>query len=767
MRTKLKNRLTVILILLSFLVVSMVSVTIIFALSQQKISTEVGVEFYPVTPIDAFTFSDNGDGTYSVTGFNGSGLSSTSIKVLNIPKTYEGKPVTKIGNSAFYNCDDLIKVIIPDSVTSIGSSAFQSCSKLECIEIPDSVTSLGSSVIYNCTGLISVKIGKGVTSIGSSFGYGCTALTSIVVDSENEFYYSDGNCLISKSNGTIVVGCSTSVIPEDETVTSIGMGAFSLMPIVSIDIPDNITTIGGLAFSGCKSLTSVTIGKGLTGIGNYLFERCSNLQSITVDADNEKYYSAGNCIITKSSKTLVVGCVSSVIPDGVTSIGDYAFFGCLGLTGITIPDYITSIGYGAFDGCTDLKNVTIGSGVTSIGGYAFEGCSKLTSIEIPVSVTSIGKSAFYNCTGLTKVITSDINAWASINFGDYAANPLYYSQKLYLITDTTNPLTQITILSAIRIGSYAFYGFNNLTSVTIGNSVISIGKYAFRSCEGLTSVTFENSEGWYIADSSTATSGTSVDVTSANANLITWLTSTYSNKYWIRLVDLSLLTFTEADNGESYSLTKCDTSASGRVVIPATYNDKPVTSISAGAFAGCTNVTSVDTGSGVTSIGQMAFMSCSGLRNLVIGASVNSIDSTAFGSSYYLESIQVDVNNTTYRSSGNCLIETASKTLILGSNNSVIPTDGSVTSIRDTAFYNYKGLTSIIIPDSVTFIGAYAFDSCTALTSVTFENTEGWFVADSSSATSGTSVDVTSENSDLITWLTSTYSVKYWIRTVG
>ena len=146
--------------------------------------------------------------------------------------------------------------------------------------------------------------------------------------------------------------------------------------IVSVDIPDSVTSIGDWAFGECSSLTSITIPDSVTSIRECAFSGCSRLTSIT-------------------------------IPDSVTSIGDSAFWGCSGLTSVTIGNSVTSIGNSAFYGCSGLTSVTIGNSVTSIGDRAFYGCSSLTSITIPDSVTSIGEWAFYDCSSLTSITIPD------------------------------------------------------------------------------------------------------------------------------------------------------------------------------------------------------------------------------------------------------------------------------------------------------------------------------------------------------------------------
>ena len=229
------------------------------------------------------------------------------------------------GNSTYTG-----SVVIPEtvtykgttySVTSIGEMAFCECTGLTEIAIPNSVTSIGNSAFYYCYELTSVTIGNSVTSIGDRAFTGCDGLTAIT-------------------------------------------------------IPNSVTSIGDWAFTGCDGLTAITIPNSVTSIGEHSFSECNGLTSILVAEDNSVYDSRENCnaIIETTTNTLITGCNKTIIPNSVTSIGYYAFYGCHGFTSITIPNSVTSIGVGAFERCSRLTSVTIPNSVTSIGEGAFRTC---------------------------------------------------------------------------------------------------------------------------------------------------------------------------------------------------------------------------------------------------------------------------------------------------------------------------------------------------------------------------------------------------------
>ncbi len=166
-----------------------------------------------------------------------------------------------------------------------------------------------------------------------------------------------------------------------------------------------------------------------------------------------------------------------VIPEGVTSIGDRAFYWCSGLTSVTIPDSVTSIGDSAFSGCRSMRSVTLPDSVTSIGDSAFYDCSSLTSVTIPDSVTSIGGGAFSHCSSLTSVTIPD----SVRNIGNWTFS-------------WCSSLTSVKIPGSVTsIGNGVFSGCSSLVSVTIPGKLMSIGNSAFSDCSNLTSVTLPES----------------------------------------------------------------------------------------------------------------------------------------------------------------------------------------------------------------------------------------------------------------------------------
>ena len=727
---------------------------------------------------DIFGTSSYAGGTEVTQRYYGSDTSSTTSSTYYIPSTL--RSVTVMGGNilygAFYNCSKLSSITIGDSVKSIGSSAFYNCSSLTSITIPDSVTSIGSSAFYNCSSLTSITIPDSVTSIGSEAFRSCSSLTSVTFG-------------------------------ENSKLESIGYWAFYYCSsLTSITIPDKVTSIGSSAFSGCSSLESITLpfiganaGVASSGTYKYPLGYIFGTSSYTGGKSVTQYYYGSSTSSTTSTTYYIPSTLRSVtvtggnilsgafyncsmltsitIPESATSIGDSAFYNCSSLTiyceaaskpsgwdsnwnyygypvvwdcnnndvanngciyyvdengiryalkdgnatvvrqseslsgDIEIPSRIsykndiynvTSIGSSAFSGCSSLTSITIPDSVTSIGDYAFSECSSLTSITIPDSVTSIGSSAFFGCSSLESITLPFIGAKAGVTSSDTYQYPLGYIFGTSSYTGGTS-VKQYYYGSSMSTTTYSYYYIpSTLRSVTVTGGNMLYG--AFHNCNMLTSIT--------IGDSVTSIGSYAFDGCS------------------------SLTIYCEAESKPS------DWNSNWNSSCPVVWN--------------CKN-------NDVANNGYIYYIAENGIRYAlkdgnatIVGQSESLSGDIEISSSVSYKNSIYNVTSIDDHAFNNC----SSLTSVTFGENSKLK------NIGNYVFEYCRSLTSITIPSSVTSIGYRVFDSCWSLNNVTFENTQGWWYSDSSSATSGTSISSSNlaDSSTAAKYLTNTYSGYYWKR---
>ena len=435
--------------------------------------------------ITSFSFANDGleysivsekNKTARVDGLNSFGA---NLEEIVIPEYYSYSGVQyrviSINQRAFYDCQNIKSIVIPESVTTIGSYAFQYCFNLVSITLPSYLKEMGRGCFYGCTKLISIAFPDGVTEIRGDDVYSCLDLRKVSIPSSvTEIYTPAFND--SKKIDTLIWNTNISadrisnqenikVVILGESVTRIADNSFEdFSSLTSITIPSNVNSIGYGAFNGCTGLSTVEILADIISIGNFTFRNCSSLNTINIPPSVE---TIGNSAFYNCSSLQ-----SIEIPSSVYSIGNSAFAHCESISSFVLPDGITSIGDGAFAYCNNLVSVFIPQSVTSIGESAFYNCSSLQSIGIPMGVTSIGTYAFYGCSNLTTIdMPSSVTTVGNWAFA--------YCKKLVNVTISSN-------LSSI--GDYVFLFCSKLNEVAIPSKITNIGSEAFFYCGNLLSV---------------------------------------------------------------------------------------------------------------------------------------------------------------------------------------------------------------------------------------------------------------------------------------
>ena len=416
----------------------------------------------------------------------------------NLDATNQTAVVTS-QNSGEYSGDIVIPASVTYnevvySVTSIGSSVFNNCTGLTSVTIPNSVTSIGSSAFKNCTGLISVTLGNNIVSVGGQAFYNCSGLTSVHISDlvawcNIEFKgdsYMTSNPL-GYAHKLYLDGEELTDIILPEGITKINPMVFQGCDMNSITIPSSVNYIGYCAFLSCNNLSAVYIND----LANWCSIQFEQTSITTVPLSNPLYY-ANNLYLNGHLTT------NLTIPEGVKSIGNYAFYNATCLKSIIIPETLDTLHVKAFYGCGNLMSVvwnakncadlggssyhfvdcssissfSFGDKVETIPAYLCYKLSNLASISIPHSVKKIGKYAFYGCTKMTKArIGSHV---------EKIGNNAFYQCAVLDTVIVPNSVTDL--------GTYTFYGCKELRHLVLSNQLSAIGENLCNGCANLETI---------------------------------------------------------------------------------------------------------------------------------------------------------------------------------------------------------------------------------------------------------------------------------------
>ena len=610
----------------------------------------------------------------------------------------------------------------------IGESAFSGLTQIKSIRLSDTVENIQSYAFRDCTSLESIYIGSGFKVFKSNAFWGCGNISKIEINPGNEVF--EGvNCIIEKSRKALVLGCRTTVIPSDGSVTRIdGLAFKDVIGLTSITIPEGVTLLSEDAFSGCPDLKSIHFSSTVDSFELVSVMGCDALEVITVDPKNPRFYSSGNCVIEKATGTLLLGCgksvipndgsikkigyyafggsnslVSIVVPEGVTYIDGYAFASCESLKSVYLPDSLITLGYGVFYHSSALETVRIGKNLETIGSSVFDGCSKLNNLSFPKTLKRMGEMVFMECKSLTSVSFEGTGAeWNAIEKVE-----LWNAAAGFTTVKCSDGVLELYEydgsrgLQYVQYGSYAqLAGIGSCTDKDIvisatynGVPVAIIEDGVFRNNKNIRSVSIPNTV-HYIGNDAFA--------------FCTALESVIMPE---KLKILGSGAFNGCTSLKSINL-------------PA-----GITEIGAYAFSECESLSEIVIPEGVTVIGNEAFYAC-GLQKVTLPSTLEWIQDRAFAGCKSLESIVIpdSVKEISQLAFKDC---TSLSSLALGS---------GVELIEESAFENCTSLVSVTFPKSLRLLANDAFAGCTSLTSVRYAGTiQEWSSVDSTGRDYGNS----------------------------
>ena len=697
-------------------------------------------------------------------GYAVSGIGKATGTDIIIPSEHGGQPVVAVADNAFRYNKNIEYVTLSDTVKTVGEQAFYDCGALKRIwlgkieelgslslcsqgitrvELPDTLKKIGSAV-FSSLKMERIHIPASVESIGARAFSGCD-IESITVDSANEHYRSVDNCVIgpvTDNDGTrtvLLFGCKNSRIPNDGSFSEIYDAAFAgVVGLNELVIPDGIEKLGSGVFAD-SDMRSLKIGKGLKHISYGVFQNCENLVRITVDPQNETFTAAGNCVIDKAKKAVVIGCKASVIPtdpEVVTAIAGNAFRECPVPEDFAIPANVTSIGGYAF-ARSGLKSVTVRGNLTSAES-AFASCTSLKNVTFEAGVTKIAKAMFANTAVEHVTLPETVTEIGERAFMASALTEITIPGQVTVIPsgafDTCTALTQVVIPNGVTtLEEYAFANCYNLVKVTLGTGVSKIGKYAFNNCHKLTELV--NLSGLEIQKSTTSKPEVFGNIGYAlattkfqRANLDCY----FAGEIYTSTDYTSKLDFVDGfvfyNNDGAWELYACG--VVGDVTLPTSYKGMNY-DVASGAFAYYTPASSVTIKSGVNELkaysffynrdtervdfsgiqntGYYVFQQCSKLKSITFR---NSVAVGAYTTVYCDAVEEINLHNVT--TIGQCaFVPGTSYSSGESDKLTVVTITGECDLLDGYAFCNYTARDAVVVlSKDIKAIKCYSFYNC-------------------------------------------------------
>lgn len=675
--------------------------------------------------------------------------------------------VTKIGNNSFINNSNISSVTIPNSIQEIGNNAFQNCKNLANINWGEGITNIGERAFSNCTSLQNISLPINLKTIGRSAFQNCVNLVEITLDSANLSDFGIYNYIFTG----IATSTNSVTFNVGENATRIPSYIFDAVPVTTINWlgESNCEIIAERAFVGCPNITSLTIPASIQIIEPYAFTNCRGLQEVTFEDKTGWLVSPNNDVsvgkilpisdFNDQNKIINYLILESGNVSGAIGYSNYYWINTdenvlpFVIENGVIIEYLGSDNVAIIPSTYSIfenGEAIVGSDYSVVGiGDASEGTigifsdTDLTTITIPNSITAIGEYAFNNCATLDKIyFTGNINDWVNINFGNETANPMQNGADLYI---NDQLVTSVDINTSTEVKDYAFTG-SSIDNLIIGAQVDSVGNNAFANCENLNSVTIENG---------VKNMGNYAFYNCTNLNSIT-IPSSLETLGWCAFEGCSNL---EEVHFEANSLlTYIDSYTFKNTNIHNLTLPEGLLSIGQHVFEGCSNLTSVDLPNSLISLDNYAFYYCPGLTSISIPANLTSMGFCVFEGCSNLESVTFEEQSQLTSLSEYAFANCTSLVDI------VIP--DSIQIIKSQVFDNCTNLKSIVLGGGLQHIANYAFRECSSLTSATFANPYGWFVATTSDATNGIDLSPTDiqNTSTAATYLKATYLTSYWTR---